>query len=242
MLVDAPNRSSLQLAAIELLSLGHLPLYVRCLVRQIGPTVHGHFERVLAAVHRGSVLLDALRVEPYLNPFQAEVSGSGAKLAVDGVEHPPMSASDSSGIGANSKCGRFRMSERPAPIGVPPGNEDSPLRTKSPCANVFLLFRKVSQRVVVPTTLSQAVARAAARALAMLARVSSSIASKVRQAVGLEATSPNNLGWFRGTARSEIASPPLVTMTAKSTSTSPRSCPWRRHFVGAIASDLRGHL
>jgi hypothetical protein len=90
----------------------------------------------------------------------------------------------------------------------------------------------------VPTTLSQAVARAAARALAMLARVSSSIASKVRQAVGLEVTSPNNLGWFRGTARSEIASPPLVTMTAKSTSTSPRSCPRRRHFVGAIASDL----
>ena len=43
------------------------------------------------------------------------------------------------------------------------------------------------------------------------------IADRLTGASNAEATSPSNLGWFRSTARSEIASPPQATMTAKST-------------------------
>src|SRR5918995_3841356 len=61
--------------------------------------------------------------------------------------------------------------------------------------------------------------------------------SKVRHAVGVEATSPNSDGWSRSTARSEMASPPAAIIVATSTSTWPRSWPRRRCLVGAIATD-----
>jgi hypothetical protein len=64
---------------------------------------------------------------------------------------------------------------------------------------------------------------AAARATAIRSSAALSTASRVRHAVGVDATAPNNSGWSRNTAKSEMASPPSAIITAKSTTTWPRS-------------------
>ena len=64
-----------------------------------------------------------------------------------------------------------------------------------------------------------------------------STAPRVRHAVEVDATIPNNSGWLLNERRSEIVLAPSANATARSTSTPPRSWPRRRFFVGAIATD-----
>ena len=67
----------------------------------------------------------------------------------------------------------------------------------------------------------------------MAANAVSSTAASVRHAVAVDATEPNSAGWFANTRRSVIVVAPSAIATARSTSTSPRSWPRRRFFVGA---------
>ena len=85
---------------------------------------------------------------------------------------------------------------------------------------------------------AQATSRACARAARRAASAASSSAASTRHAVGSEATGPNRSGWLRSTARSEIASPPSASITARSTATRPGSCPESRCRNGASASDI----
>ena len=50
-------------------------------------------------------------------------------------------------------------------------------------------------------------------------------AASSRHAVGSDATGPNKSAWSRSTARSEMASPPSASITARSTAIRPGSCP-----------------
>jgi hypothetical protein len=75
---------------------------------------------------------------------------------------------------------------------------------------------------------AHATSRAAARAVRSAANPAPSTSDSSRQAVGSDATDPNNSHWSRSTARSAIASPPSATITAKSTATRPGSWPPRR--------------
>jgi hypothetical protein len=49
--------------------------------------------------------------------------------------------------------------------------------------------------------------------------------SKARHAVGGDATGPSTACWWRRVSMSAMASPPAVTIVARSTRTRPRSCP-----------------
>ena len=83
---------------------------------------------------------------------------------------------------------------------------------------------RTASRSVSPAC-AQASSRACARATRSRASAASSSASSTRHAVGSDATGPNRSGWLRSTAKSEMASPPSASITARSSATRPGSCP-----------------
>ena len=85
---------------------------------------------------------------------------------------------------------------------------------------------------------AQATSRAWARATRRRVSASSSSAASTRHAVGSDATEPNRSTWLRNTARSEMASPPSASITARSSATRPGSCPECRCRNDTNASDI----